>query len=89
MSLINYSTAYGIANPNAMAGGGIGQFLNRVSDIGHKIKVASTANRVANILGVAPQLDAATNGAFTRAVQYGMKKGYGRRKRSGKKKGKK
>ena len=90
MSLINYSTAYGIANPNAMAGGGIGQFLGKVREVAHKIKPVSTINRLVKIAGVEDQLNNMTNGAYGRAIEYGLKqKGYGRRKRSGKKKGKK
>ena len=89
MSRLNYSTAYGIANPNAMAGGGVGRVLKEIRSIAHKVKPASTINRLVKIAGVGDQLDAATNGAYSRGIDYGLSKGYGRKKRSGKKRGKK
>ena len=91
MSRLTYSTAYGTANNNAMAGGGVGQVLSQVRDTLHKLKPASTANVLANLTGTKNMLNSWSNGTFGRVVDYGIKKGYGapKKKKSGKKRGKK
>ena len=82
MSRLTYSTAYGTANPNAMAGGGVGRFLKATREVLHKLKPASTANVLANLTGTKDMLDNMTNGTFGRTVDYGISKGYGRKRKS-------